>query len=382
MTMFRLALTMLVGDRKKFLGIVLGVAFSASLMAFQMSIFCGVLRRTTSPIYNVQEGGIWVMDPQARFIDEVRPLTAQDLYRVRGVPGVAWAVPLHKVQVRADRGDGNFRQVMLFGLDDVTLVGAPRTMTLGRVEDLARPDAILVDEMGFQILWPGEPFRLGKALELNDRRAVVVGICKAAPLFQTSPMVYTQYKNALAYAGQKPRPLPFILADAEPGVSREEVCRRVEARTGLRAQTGEAFAWATIDYYLRETAIPINFGITIGVGFIVGVAFAGQMFYLVTLENLKHFASLKAIGTSHPSLVGMILAQALLAGVIGYCLGMGLTAGLMETFLRTVPHMAGYYLMWQVMALCAAAVLVIMVLSSLFSIRRVLVLEAATVFRG
>ena len=62
-------------------------------------------------------------------------------------------------------------------------------------------------------------------------------------------------------------------------------------------------------------------------------------------------------------------------------LGMGLTAGFFEATKNQV-HLAGFYMRWQIMAGTAAAVLVIVILASLLSIRKVLVLEPAVVFRG
>src|SRR5581483_1249363 len=131
---------------------------------------------------------------------------------------------------------------------------------------------------------------------------------------------------------------------------------------------------------LRFTGIPVNFGITVLLGFVVGVAIAGQTFYLFTIENLKQFGALKAMGVSDLRLVGMILLQALVVGVIGYGLGVGLAALFFEATSGT-PHLAGFFLPWQVLLITAVAVLVIVTLSSLLSIRKVLVLEPAIVFR-
>ena len=57
-------------------------------------------------------------------------------------------------------------------------------------------------------------------------------------------------------------------------------------------------------YYLRNTGIPVNFGITIGVALVVGTVVAGQTFYLFTIENLKQFGALKAMGVGNLKLVG------------------------------------------------------------------------------
>ena len=86
--------------------------------------------------------------------------------------------------------------------------------------------------------------------------------------------------------------------------------------------------WDTIDYYLKYTGIPINFGITALLGFLVGTAIAGQTFYNFTLENLKQFGALKAMGATNLRIVGMILLQATVVGLLGYGIGVGLATAL------------------------------------------------------
>jgi putative ABC transport system permease protein len=286
------ALRMLLGDRAKYFGLVFGIAFATMLMGQQTSIFCGLMLRTASQITDVGGVGIWVMDPELQNVDEVRPLTEGDLYRVRGVPGVAWAVRLHKSLARVRVEEGRYRTAVLLGLDDATLVGAPAEMVWGSLADLRGPDAVVIDEAGYSYLWPGETPRPGRLLEMNDHRAVVVGTCKASPPFQTFPVVYTRFSQAARFVPRERNVVSFLLAGPEPGTSAAEVCGRIRERTGLQALTPDQFRWKTIGYYLRSTGIPVNFGITVSLGFIVGAVVAGQTFYLFVLENLRHFGAL------------------------------------------------------------------------------------------
>ncbi|QDU21483.1 ABC transporter permease [Urbifossiella limnaea] len=379
------ALKMLTGDRTKYFGIVFGVSFAALLMAQQSAIFCGLMRNTTSQIRDIQGADLWVMDKNVQFIDDVKPLSENDLYRVRGVPGVKWAVRLYKGLGRARLTDGNFQQVIILGLDNATLVGAPPPWRVlhGSVEDLRRPDAVFIDEFGWRYLFGDEPFVPGaKTLELNDRRAVIVGVCECSPTFQTFPILYCTYSQALQFIPQERKTLSFVLAKAEDGVSPQEVGQRIEAQTGHKALTDDAFVWTTIGYYLKRTGIPINFGITVALGFVVGCAIAGQTFYLFTIENLKQFGALKAMGVGNLRLVGMILLQAAVVGVIGYGIGVGgaaLFGYVFERVVKTAPP--AFYFPWQILALTAVAVAVIVTAAALVSMRRVLFLEAGVVFR-
>lgn len=167
---------MLVGNRGKYVGMGLGITFAALLIGQQSGVFCGIMWLTTSQIRDVQDADIWVMDGNVEYADDIKPVREADLYRVRGVPGVAWAVRLYKGVARARLQDGNYQQMILLGLDDDTLVGGPRRMVLGSLDDLRRPDAIIVDDAGYRQIWPGQPLETGRVLEMNDCRAGVVHV--------------------------------------------------------------------------------------------------------------------------------------------------------------------------------------------------------------
>ncbi len=375
------ALRMLMGDRGKFLGLIFGVAFATLLMSQQVSIFMGILTRTASQILDVRDADIWVMDNKVRFIDEVPPLADGDLQRVRGVPGVAWAVKFYKAQLLVRLEDGNSRSVIMMGIDDATFVGAPAEMIRGELSDLRQPDAIIVDKAGYEYMWPNESYKLGREIQINERRAVLVGICKASAPFTTLPILYSKYSTAANFAPKGRRMLTCVLAKPVEGMAGADVCRRIEKETGLMALTQEEFFWKTIFYFLGSTGIPVNFGITITLGFIVGAAVTGQTFYLFTVENLRQFGALKAMGVTNRRLIGMILLQGLLVGCIGFCIGIGLTAFF---FVGTsqVTVLAGLYMTMTALVGTGSAVLIIIMLTALASIHRVLVLEPAVVFRG
>jgi putative ABC transport system permease protein len=375
------ALQMLIGDRAKYLGLIFAVAFSTFLMSHQSSIFAGIMERTTSQIKDIKDASIWVMDPKTQYFDEVKALTDDDVYRVRGVPGVEWAVPLFKGLPRARAFDGNFRVVIMMGVDDATLVGAPHDMVLGSPGDLRKPDAVLVDRVGYEFFFPKQPYVLGRTLELNDHRVTIQGIFNSSAPFQNLPIFYARYSQAMTYVGRERNLLSFVLVKAQPGLSDNEVCRRIGAATGLHAATGQEFGWQTIRYYVAHTGIPVNFGITIMIALMVGTIVAGQTFYIFTLENLKQFGALKAIGVTNWRITGMILLQALMVGVIGYSIGIAMTAAFFEITKGNLD-LRGFVLFWQIAAGTGAVVMFIVMAANLMSIRRVLVLEPAVVFRG
>ena len=156
------------------------------------------------------------MDRNVQFSDDIKPLSENDLYRVRGVVGRVLGGALYKGLTRSRLADGNFQQTILLGLDDATLVGAPpQNDPRQHLFDLRKPDAVIMDLEGYQLLWPGEEPEIGKRFEMNDHVAEIVGICKASRTFQTFPVVYTRYTQALRFVPPERKVLSFVLAEAE-----------------------------------------------------------------------------------------------------------------------------------------------------------------------
>jgi putative ABC transport system permease protein len=375
------ALKMLIGDRAKYLGLIFTIAFCTFLLENQTSIFAGILKRTGSQIVDVTEADIWVMDSKTEYFEQTKALKDTDLTRVRSVDGVRWAVRLFKGSPVARTLDGRFAVSFCLGLDDATLTGLPRKMLLGSAERLRDPDAVIIDKAGYVLLFPDAPLELRRTLELNDHKVTIVGISDASAPFVSWPVIHTRYSEAINFVGHERTQLSYVLVKSQPGVDPLELCRRIEARTGLRARTSEQFQWDCIGYYLKHTGIPVNFGITIMIALIVGIVVAGQTFYLFTVENLKQFGAIKAIGVTNWRLVGMILLQALTVGIIGFSIGTGMAAEFFDFFGRQIAT-RGIILMWQNVVLTGTCIGLVMVLASVLSLRRVLVLEPAIVFRG
>jgi putative ABC transport system permease protein len=376
-----IALRMLTGDRAKYFGLVFAIAFCTFLLENQTTIFANILKRTASQILDVTDAEVWVMDPKTEYWEQTKALKDTDLTRVRGVPGVEWAVRLFKGNPVAKTLAGKFAVSFLVGLDDATLAGAPRKMLMGSWERLREPDSVVVDKAGYILLFPGEPLELGRTLEMNDHRVTIVGISDASAPFVSLPVMHARYSEAVNFLGRERTELSFVIARPLPGISPQELTARIEARTALRARTTDEFMWDCVRYYLQHTGIPVNFGITIAVALVVGTVVAGQTFYLFTVENLRQFGALKAIGVSNPRLVGMIMLQAGTAASLGFALGTGMAATFFEIFLHNMAT-RGIVLMWQCVALTGACILFVAIVASVLSIRRVLVLEPAAVFRG
>ncbi len=379
--MIHLALKMLIGDRGKYLMLVGGLTFAALLMTQQSAVFFGLLNWTTSHIRNIR-ATIWVVDRKVEQANEIKAMRDTDVNRVRSVTGVAWAVPLYTSVHSAKLSDGNFKSVLLVGLDSSTLVGRPGEILSGKLEDVRLPNSVIVDDLAIQRLSAGraKPLGLGDSFEINDKEARIVGVCKAERHFFGYPYVYTTYEQALQFAPKQRKMLSMVLAEPAPGKTAAEVARQIEKETQLKAFTEEEFTWSTIWWYFRNTGIPFSFGTTIVLGFIVGIAICGQTFYTFVLENLRHLGALKAMGASNWMLARMLLIQAWTVGVIGYGIGIGLTA----LFGRAVIEKGQppFFLPYQLPLATFGVVMLICTFAALLGILKICKVEPAIVFRG
>jgi putative ABC transport system permease protein len=386
--MLKIALKMLLGDRGKYIGIITGIALSSVLMIQQPGILISIFSRTYSFITDVALPDIWVMDPMVRFIDDSQPMLDTQLYRVRGVQGVEWALPLYKGNTRVRMANGQLVTSNMLGLDDATLIGGPAIILEGRLADLRLPDSVIIDEAGAKgrlakpATEPGgktTPLTVGDTLEINDKRAVVVGIARATATFGSQPIIYTTYTRAKTYALSERKMLSYILVKAKSEATVPAVAQRIAQETGMAARTAHEFKMMTLDYFRKNTSILTNFGFVVVVGFIVGAAVTGQIFYNFTLDNLRYFAVFKAMGATDRMLQGMILLQALLVGFVGYGFGAGVT-GIFAAATQNGTGLA-MTLNWQLLVGSSIAVAIIVLFAALISVRKVMKLEPAVVFK-
>lgn len=252
---------------------------------------------------------------------------------------------------------------------------------MGHLDDLKLADAVAIDADGYQKIWPGEPLQLGRVLEMNDHRARLVAILRVTPPFTTIPQIYTRYSNGLNYVDSRRHYLSFILASHHPGSDPAQVARKISRSTGLAAWSSAEYRDRTINWAYQKTALPYNFLLIIAMGVMVGALVVGLMFHLFITENLKQYAVIKAMGVKNRRIVLMVLVQAFVAGVAGYCIGIGMAAGFFN-LVRETSSFRGIEMRQDVALVSLVLAITISLASSMFSLRKVLILDPATVFRS
>jgi putative ABC transport system permease protein len=376
------ALKMLVGDRMKYFALVAGVAFAALLITQQASIFTGYARQTGAWIRDSAIADLWVMDAQVDHTDDIKPMVETALQRVRGVDGVAWAVPMYKNFVNAVLPDGTRRNVRIVGIDDATLTGGPPEMVQGQLADLRRDRALLMNVASDLRLergpGPARMLTVGDRIGLEDVDAVIVGSYRATPEFFWEPVFYSTYSRAKQIYKDQRKPLMYTLVKVRDDASVQDVARRIEASTGLKALTNDQFESETMWWILNATGILVNFGITIVLGIVIGLLVAGQTFYTFVLDNLRHFGALKAMGVSNARIVAMMTVQVFVVALLGYGLGVG---GASITGAAFAGSGLAFEMPWVIPVIGLGAVLLCCTLAGFLSLIRVLRVEPGVVFR-
>lgn len=377
-----IALRLLTGDSLKYLGMVFGVAFSTLLITQQLSIFVGLVSRAATTVKDVRDADLWVMDPRIEAVDSAWPMPDTVLYRVRGVPGVRWAAPLLRGTTTIVSEELPLQTASLFGVDDASLVGLPTRVLAGSREALFAPGTVMMDAGGWRFLYGDQAFVPGKTLELNDRRALIVGLVDGGVQFNSQVSIYTRYSAALDYTPGGRNRMSFVIAKAQPGADADAVAARIAAETGLKALSATAFARASSLYIIGNTGIPISFGVVIALGIVVGIVVVALTFSLFIRDHLKQLGALKAIGVSNAQLIGMVALQGGVVGATGFGLGVGAATLLVSQGAEASLALRGFYVPWQNAAFAAAVVVLIIAVAGFAALNKVLRTDPATVFRS
>ena len=222
----KLAFKLLVNDRAKFTGLLIGITFAVFLMIAMTSMFAGVLNRASSTVINIG-APMWVMDPSVNTVANTIGIPDYTLDAVRSMKGVDYAVPLFSGGALVRLADGTYQPVTVIGLDDTSLFGRPQ-METGKIEDIYAENAFMVvHDTEFSKL--NNP-RIGTEFELNDHRGVIVGIAKVttSALFGV-PTLYTTYERAIQYIPNPRYTISYILVRPKSAADVMQIQEQVRA---------------------------------------------------------------------------------------------------------------------------------------------------------
>jgi len=393
---FRLGMRMLIADRARFLALLFGIAFTAFLVSFAASYFCGFMTRSFALVAENPAADVWVMDPAVVTPEQTVNMPGITLNRVRSVDGVSYATPLMLGSSAVRFGNGRIQVFQIIGVDDATLAGAPSLEDGLSQTVLHRPDAAVAAAGGTEDkletpaqpadLWPTDGPHLdvptrqvtaGDEVVVNGHRVKIEGVASALPRFPPRPLLYMTFANASRVLPPERRILTFALVKAKPGIDAHELAARIEASTGLRARTAQDFRSDTVWWFLLNSEDVGDVASMLVLAMAVGFGVAGVMLYMFTHASLGQYAVLKAMGATSKMLISIVCVQGGFCALVGTGLGLGMCA--------VAGHLAAsqglpFRMMWFTPLVGTAAVLVVSLAAALISFRPVVKLQPATVF--
>jgi putative ABC transport system permease protein len=373
----RIAYKLLVNDRGKFSAVLMGLTFSVFLMVQMTSMFAGMMKKASATVTNTG-AKLWVMDRAVTSVSSAIPLPDFVVDAVRSIAGVKYAVPLYSGAALVRLKDGVYQPVSVLGLDDTSLFGRPE-LVHGNIADIYADNGfIVVQDEEFSKL---ESPAIGSEFELNDNRGVIVGIAKvpASGLFGI-PTLYTTFSRAVQYIPSMRYTTSFVLVEPVAPAAIPHIQEAVH-RLGYDLLTEQGLIDRITNWYILHTGMGTNLLLMTAISFLVGLSISGQTFYTFVLENIDKFGALKAIGAKGHELVAMIFFQALLTGIAGYGLGIGLCAGLIALAKIRMPDYASIITFGN-LGLALGMVLVISGFSGYIAVRKVLRIDPYDIFRG
>jgi putative ABC transport system permease protein len=366
----------LVHDKIRFAVTVTGIVFAVVLLVVELGLFIG-FTTTTSNLIDHSGADLWISARNVPFIEQGTPFTERKLSTVLATPGVAAASKYVIRFAEWKRPDGAQDSVLIVGFDPQTRLGAPWNITAGRVDDLRAPDAVFIDEIYGARLGAD---RIGQVVEIQGRRARIAGYTQGIRAFTTSPYVFTRFKAAQDYTVLREDETVYLLVKAEPGMDVEALRRRLAARlASVDVMTTAEFSQRTRMFWMFTTGAGLAVLLAAVLGLVVGVVIVAQTIYATTMDHIREYATLKAMGASNWYLYKVIVQQAVISALIGYALGIVIAV----LVIRGSKESGAAILLPPSMVVAMLGLTLVMCVSAaMFSIRKVTRLDPALVFKG
>lgn len=366
----------LVHDKVRLAVTLTGIVFAVVLIVAEFGLFLG-FTTTTSSLIDRSGADLWIVAKRVPYIELGVPFSERKLSVVLATPGVADAQKYVAQFTPWQRPDGRQENVQVVGFNLGSTLGAPWNVVAGTLQDLKVPDAIFVDELYRQKLGVTH---IGQVIEIRGYRARVVGFTQGIRAFTTAPYVFTSFKNAQNYAALREDQTLYILVKVVRGAPVEDVRRALAARLkDVDVVTNTEFSRMTRFYWMFTTGAGVAVLLAALLGLVVGVVVVAQTIYATTMDHIREYGTLKAMGATNRYLYGVIVQQAIISAVIGYALGMAAS----WFVVRGSEKGGAAILLPPEMAIGMLGLTIVMcVMAALVSIKKVTRLDPALVFKA
>ncbi|HVN75567.1 MAG TPA: ABC transporter permease [Thermoanaerobaculaceae bacterium] len=371
-----LALKTMLHDKLRFAITVAGVAFAVTLVLVQVGLFLGLLSNASATIKQI-DADLWVTSHATPNVDFPSAFSESLIERVRSVPGVERADNLIVAYLPMALPSGAKETVILYALEDFRRWGFPRRVTEGDPRDLRRGSFMFLDESAVRRFGP---FAVGEYREVNDRRLRIIGRTRGVVSFTTTPIGLVDYFTAQALnRDQLAGRTHYIVVKLTPGtdraVVRAELARRLPNNDVL---SRDDWASQSRAYWVRTTGLGLNMFITVFLGCLVGVVVVAQTLYTSTMEHLKEFGTVKAIGGSNGQIYALLAKQSVIAALVGFAVGAAQSYAMRPLVARIHLHLL---IPTAFVAAVAVGTVAMCLAAGMISYRKVASIDPALVFR-
>jgi putative ABC transport system permease protein len=374
--MANLAWKNLIYDRVRLVVTLTGIVFALVLVLVQFGLFLGFMDTTANIIAN-NDADLWIAATGIPHVNGATPIPESRRYRALEVDGID-KVEKYNIQfVVWKLPSGATENVQVIGFDLESKLGGPWNITQGSIDALHGEDTIIVDELYRDKLGVS---KIGDVTEIASHRARVVGFTRGIRSFTTSPYIFTSFKNSQNYVRSASNETFFLLVKAKPGVDIPGLKHQlalsvpsVDVMTKLEIQRKTQFYW------LFSTGAGITTIMGAFLGLLVGMVVVAQTIYASTVDHIREFGTLKAMGANNSYVYKVIIQQALISAGFGYAIA--ICVGYLVAHQSASGNAA--ILLPNEMAVGTLALAALMCIgASVISIRKATQIDPALVFKG
>ncbi len=372
-----LALKNLLHDKLRSAMTIAGVAFAVTLVFVQVGLFMGILDNASVTIDHLA-ADLWVTSRNTPNVDFAHGFPETLVQRVRSTPGVERADNLLIQFLNLTLPNGAEEGMLVYGLEDFTRWGMPWAIDSGNLDDLRRGAYMFLDASAERRFGK---FAVGDYREVMGRRVKIIGRSREALSFTTSPIAFLTYDLVQELSGDRmDGRTTYILVKLAAGADATAVAAELRRRLPHNdVYTRAAWAKRSRNYWVASTGIGLNMYLTVFLGCLVGVVVVTQTLYTSTMEHIKEFGTVKAIGGSNADIYRILGAQAVIAAVIGFIAGRLMAFALAPAMEKIRLKLI---ISHEFAGLVFVGTLVLCLVAALVSFRKVAKIDPALVFRG
>ena len=188
------------------------------------------------------------------------------------------------------------------------------------------------------------------------------------------------FKNAQSIANLGEDQTVYILVRAQAGVRIEQLRANLASRlVDVDVLSTPQFSRMTRNYWMFTTGAGISVLIAALLGLVVGIVVVTQTIYATTMDHLREYGTLKAMGAPNSYIYRIILEQAGIAAVLGYAMGMFISMFVVH---GGASGGAAILLSGQTAVLIFFFTLLMCAIAAVVSIHKVIGLDPAMVFKN